>query len=152
MLPSLLLYYVFLFIYYYFFFILCYFIFFSLSRILLCYLSNIVVCIQLTNKNVKKKYINYKWVLRLQRVDESKMSSGISPPDVGDLSRHFEGAIASLVKGGDSISDQSMRARQTNHKNEDSNPQLRETKWALNPPGYSSKSKRVLFAEYIMPS
>ena len=34
------------------------------------------------------------------------MTSGISPPDVGVLSRRFEGAMAFLVKGGVSIFDQ----------------------------------------------
>ena len=32
-----------------------------------------------------------------------KMSAGISPPDVGDLSRRFEGAMTFLIKGGVSI-------------------------------------------------
>ena len=37
---------------------------------------------------------------RLRRVDDSKMSSGIFPPDVGEFSRRFEGTVAFIVKGG----------------------------------------------------
>ena len=48
------------------------------------------------------------WVRILRRVDDSKMSSGISPPGEGNLSRRFEGAKVFIVKGGVPISDQSM--------------------------------------------
>ena len=40
---------------------------------------------------------------RPRRVQESRASWGISPPDVGELSRRFEGAMAFIVKGGVSI-------------------------------------------------
>ena len=37
---------------------------------------------------------------RLRRVEESRASSGMSPPIVGELSRRFEGAVAFIFKGG----------------------------------------------------
>ena len=46
----------------------------------------------------KSEGLDGTWVLELTR-----MSSGTSPPDVGNLSRLFEGAMGFLVKGGISI-------------------------------------------------
>ena len=43
--------------------------------------------------------------MRQMRVDGYTISSEISPPDVGVLSRRFEGAMATLIKDVDSISD-----------------------------------------------
>ena len=45
-----------------------------------------------------------EWVVSLRWVEESWVSSGISPPDVGELSRRFEGAMA-YYQGGVSIVD-----------------------------------------------
>ena len=45
-----------------------------------------------------------KWVRRLWWVENP--GPGISPPDVGELSRRFDGAMAFIVKGGVSIVDQ----------------------------------------------
>jgi hypothetical protein len=39
-----------------------------------------------------------EFVRRLRRVDESTMSSRISPPGVGELSRRFEDTVLTRIK------------------------------------------------------
>ena len=56
---------------------------------------------------------NYYELFIMQRYLLSMMSSGIPPPDVSNLSRRLEGAMAFLVKGGVSISNQSAISRKT---------------------------------------